>query len=62
MTLIEICEEAELGRLLGQERSGALLAEIGAQLKIHAVDHDAAGHIGDGKFSVTHLKIKTPPR
>lgn len=56
MTLIEICEEAELGRLLGQERSGALLAEIGAQLKIHAVDHDAAGHIGDGKFSVTHLE------
>ena len=56
MTLIEICEEAELGRLLGPERSGALLAEIGAQLKIRAVDHDSAGRIGDGKFSVTHLE------
>jgi EAL domain-containing protein (putative c-di-GMP-specific phosphodiesterase class I)/GGDEF domain-containing protein len=60
MTLIEICEEAELGRLLGPERSGALLAEIGAQLKIHAVDHDAAGRIGDGKFSVTHLEGEDP--
>ncbi len=60
MTLIEICEEAELGRLLGPERSGALLAEIGAQLKIHAVDHDAAGRIGDGRFSVTHFEEGDP--
>jgi EAL domain-containing protein (putative c-di-GMP-specific phosphodiesterase class I) len=60
LTLIEICGEAELKRLLGQDRSEALLAEIGAQLKLHAVDHDAAARVGDGKFSVTHLEEDSP--
>lgn len=60
LTLIEICGEAELGRLLGRERSEALLGEVGAQLKLHAVDHDAAAKVGDGKFSVTHLEEDNP--
>src|SRR5262245_43246962 len=60
LTLIEICGEAELEKLLGSERSEALLGEIGAQLKLHAVDHDSASRVGDGKFSVTHLESEDP--
>ena len=55
LTLLEICGAAELERLLGQERAEALQAEIGAQLKLHAMDFDSAAHIGDGKFGVAHL-------
>ena len=46
--------------MLGAERSEALLGEIGAQLKLHAIDHDSAGRVGDGKFSVTHLESESP--
>jgi EAL domain-containing protein (putative c-di-GMP-specific phosphodiesterase class I)/GGDEF domain-containing protein len=60
LTLIEICGEAELKNMLGAERSEALLGEIGAQLKLHAIDHDSAGRVGDGKFSVTHLMGEDP--
>ena len=60
LTLIEICGEAELKNMLGAERSEALLGEIGAQLKLHAIDHDSAGRVGDGKFSVTHLEGESP--
>ena len=60
LTLIEICGEAELKNMLGVERSEALLGEIGAQLKLHAIDHDSAGRVGDGKFSVTHLESESP--
>ena len=60
LTLIEICGETELEKLLGSERSEALLGEIGAQLKLHAVDHDSASRVGDGKFSVTHLESEDP--
>lgn len=60
LTLIEICGEAELKNMLGAERSEALLGEIGAQLKLHAIDHDSAGRVGDGKFSVTHLESESP--
>lgn len=56
LTLVEICETTELTRLLGAERADALMGEIGAQLKLHAIDHDAAAKIGDGKFSVTHFE------
>ncbi|HSE74048.1 MAG TPA: hypothetical protein VLB05_06015, partial [Dongiaceae bacterium] len=60
LTLVEICGEAELKKMLGAERSEALLGEIGAQLKLHAIDHDSAGRVGDGKFSVTHLDSESP--
>src|SRR5262249_22845850 len=60
LTLIEICGEAELKKMLGAERSEALLGEIGAQLKLHALDHDSAGRVGDGRFSVTHLDTESP--
>ena len=60
LTLIEICGEAELKNLLGPERSEALLGEIGAQLKLHAIDHESAGRVGDGKFSITHLESESP--
>ena len=60
LTLVEICGEKELARLLGAERSESLLAEIGAQLKLHAVDHESAGRVSDGKFSVTHLENESP--
>lgn len=60
LTLIEICKEEELSRLLGPDRSEALLAEIGAQLKLHAIDHDTAGRVGDGKFGVAHLESEDP--
>ena len=60
LTLVEICEEEDLRRLLGADRSEALLAEIGAQLKLHALDQDAAGHLGDGRFGVTHLEGQSP--
>jgi EAL domain-containing protein (putative c-di-GMP-specific phosphodiesterase class I)/GGDEF domain-containing protein len=60
LTLIEICGEAELKNLLGAERSEALLGEIGAQLKLHAIDHESAGRVGDGKFSITHLESESP--
>jgi EAL domain-containing protein (putative c-di-GMP-specific phosphodiesterase class I) len=55
LTLVQICGEAELGLLLGQERSKALLAEIGAQLRKHAVTEDGAARLGDGRFSVAQL-------
>lgn len=55
LTLLEICETAELQRLLGSDRADSLIAEIGAQLKLHAMDFDAAAHIADGKFGVAHL-------
>lgn len=55
LTLLEICGNSELERLLGLERAESLQAEIGAQLKLHAVDFDSATHIGDGKFGVAHL-------
>ena len=60
LTLIEICGETELKNMLGVERSEALLGEIGAQLKLHAIDHDSAGRVADGKFSVTHLESESP--
>jgi EAL domain-containing protein (putative c-di-GMP-specific phosphodiesterase class I) len=55
LTLLEICESAELDRLLGHDRANSLLAEIGAQLKLRAMDYDSAGHIADGKFGVAHF-------
>lgn len=55
LTLLEICGDAELERLLGVDRAEALQAEIGAQLKLHAMDFDSAAHLGDGKFGVAHL-------
>jgi EAL domain-containing protein (putative c-di-GMP-specific phosphodiesterase class I) len=60
LTLIEICGEGELKNLLGAERAEALLAEIGAQLKLHAIDQESAGRVGDGRFSVTHLESESP--
>lgn len=62
LTLVEICKEDDLRRLLGPDRSEVLLAEIGAQLKLHAIDQDAAGHLGDGRFGVTHLEAQNPTR
>lgn len=55
LTLLEICESSELDRLLGSSRAESLLAEIGAQLKLHALDFDSAAHIGDGKFGLAHF-------
>jgi EAL domain-containing protein (putative c-di-GMP-specific phosphodiesterase class I) len=55
LTLVQICGEAELDQLLGPERSKALLAEIGTQLRKHAVTEDGAARLGDGKFSVAQL-------
>lgn len=60
LTLVEICQEEDLRRLLGPDRSEALMAEIGAQLKLHAIDHDTAGRLGDGRFGVTHLDDESP--
>ncbi|MBL9034775.1 MAG: EAL domain-containing protein [Rhodospirillaceae bacterium] len=60
LTLVEICQEEDLRRLLGPDRSEALMAEIGAQLKLHAIDHDTAGRLGDGRFGVTHLEDDSP--
>lgn len=55
LTLLEICEVAELERLLGPGRSDSLLAEIGAELKLHAMDFDSAAQLGDGRFGVAHF-------
>jgi len=55
VTLVQICGEAELDRLLGADRSQALLSEIGARLRKHAVIPDAAAKLGDGRFSVAQL-------
>ncbi len=60
LTLLEICETAELNRVMGPERAEALLAEIGAQLKLHALDAGSAAKLGDGKFGVTHLAADDP--
>jgi EAL domain-containing protein (putative c-di-GMP-specific phosphodiesterase class I) len=60
VTLVQICGEAELGRLLGAERSRALLSEIGARLRRHAVIPDAAAKLGDGRFSVAQLDGAAP--
>jgi len=55
LTLVQICGEAELNRLLGRERSQALLSEIGAQLRKHAMVPDGAAQLGDGRFSIAQL-------
>jgi EAL domain-containing protein (putative c-di-GMP-specific phosphodiesterase class I) len=55
LTLVQICGEAELDQLLGRNRSKALLAEIGHELRKHAVTEDGAAKLGDGRFSVAQL-------
>jgi EAL domain-containing protein (putative c-di-GMP-specific phosphodiesterase class I) len=55
LTLVQICGEGELDQLLGRDRSKALLAEIGTQLRKHAVTEDGAARLGDGRFSVAQL-------
>ena len=55
LTLVQICGETELGRLLGPDRSQALLSEIGTELRRHAVTADGAAKLGDGRFSVARL-------
>ena len=55
LTLLEICETEELNRIMGAARAEALMAEIGAELKLHAIDNETAAKLGDGKFGVTHL-------
>ncbi len=55
LTLVQICGEAELDQMLGRDRSKALLAEIGTQLRKHAVTEDGAARLGDGRFSVAQL-------
>ncbi|WP_374383456.1 EAL domain-containing protein [Dongia sp.] len=60
LTLLEICEVEELNRLMGPARAESLMAEIGAQLKLHALVPDAAAKLGDGKFGVTHLDDMDP--
>ncbi len=60
LTLLEICELEELSRVMGPERAESLMAEVGAQLKLHALDPDAAAKLGDGKFGVTHLEDTNP--
>jgi EAL domain-containing protein (putative c-di-GMP-specific phosphodiesterase class I) len=56
LTLVQICGEGELDQLLGRDRSKALLAEIGAQLRKHAVTEEGAAQLGDGRFSVAQLE------
>ncbi len=56
LTLVQICGEAELDRLLGADRSRALLTEIGTQLRKHAVVPEGAAKLGDGRFSVAQLE------
>ena len=60
LTLVQICGEAELGRLLGPQRSQALLSEIGNQLRSHAIGPEAAAKLGDGRFSVAQLGGESP--
>lgn len=60
LTLLEICETEELNRVMGPERAEALLAEIGAQLKLRAIDNESAAKLGDGKFGVTHFEDENP--
>ena len=60
LTLVQICGEAELGRLLGPQRSQALLSEIGTQLRRHAIGPEAAAKLGDGRFSVAQLGGESP--
>jgi EAL domain-containing protein (putative c-di-GMP-specific phosphodiesterase class I) len=60
VTLVQICGEGELDRLLGADRSRALLSEIGARLRQHAVVPDAAAKLGDGRFSVAQLDGAAP--
>jgi EAL domain-containing protein (putative c-di-GMP-specific phosphodiesterase class I) len=55
LTLVQICGEAELDQMLGRDRSKALLAEIGTQLRKHAVTEDGAARLSDGRFSVAQL-------
>jgi EAL domain-containing protein (putative c-di-GMP-specific phosphodiesterase class I) len=62
VTLVQICGEAELDRLLGADRSKALLSEIGARLRKHAALPDAAAKLGDGRFSVAQLDGAAPLR
>jgi EAL domain-containing protein (putative c-di-GMP-specific phosphodiesterase class I)/GGDEF domain-containing protein len=60
LTLLEICELEQLNRVMGPQRAESLMAEIGAQLKLHALDPDSAAKLGDGKFGVTHLESADP--
>ena len=60
LTLVQICGEAELDRLLGSQRSQALLSEIGTQLRSHAIGPEAAAKLGDGRFSVAQLGGASP--
>jgi EAL domain-containing protein (putative c-di-GMP-specific phosphodiesterase class I) len=60
VTLIQICGETELKRLLGSERAEALMAEIGSELRLHALDQDGAAKLGDGRFSIAHLEDEAP--
>lgn len=60
LTLLEICEIEDLNRVMGPARAESLMAEIGAQLKLHALDPDSAAKLGDGKFGVTHLESADP--
>jgi len=60
LTLVQICGEAELDRMLGADRAQALLSEIGTELRKHAATDDGATKLGDGKFSVTQLGDEAP--
>lgn len=60
LTLLEICGAEDLNRIMGPDRAEALLGEIGAQLKLHAIDNESAAKLGDGKFGVTHLESENP--
>ncbi|HVO02435.1 MAG TPA: EAL domain-containing protein [Candidatus Cybelea sp.] len=60
LTLVQICGEAELDRLLGPERARALMSEIGTELRSQAIAVEAAAKLGDGKFSVAHLADRDP--
>ncbi|MBI2253909.1 MAG: EAL domain-containing protein [Proteobacteria bacterium] len=60
LTLLEICEIDALNKVMGPQRAESLMAEIGAQLKLHALDPNSATKLGDGKFGVTHLESTDP--
>jgi EAL domain-containing protein (putative c-di-GMP-specific phosphodiesterase class I) len=55
LTLVQICGEEVLRKQLGADRSAALMAEIGSQLRRRAVTPEGAIVLGDGKFSVTEI-------
>ncbi len=60
LTLLQICEMEQLNKVMGPARAESLMAEIGAQLKLHALDPESAAKLGDGKFGVTHLEDQDP--